>query len=119
MSLTVNAKTFTADSFNPNHVVYIGTGKTATVKDDVILRRYGVSKATVDFSGMSRTAAKLTRTLTLTNAKSALGDAGISVEVFIPVGYTAADVDTLLNDFGAFVASASMKSHVKSQQITF
>jgi len=118
MSLTINAKTYTADSFQQNSVGYIGTLKSVSVKDDVSLRRTAPKVSDV-FSGVGRTNAKLVRTLTLTGAKTLTADAIVSIDVSVPVGYTAADVDTLLNDFGAFLASASMKAHVKSQQVAF
>lgn len=118
MTLSINAKTYTADSFATDSVGYIGTGKTVSTKDDATLRRTK-PKASTSFSGLARTSAKLTRTLTLTGALTPTGDAIIEVTVAVPVGYAAADVDTLLNDMGAFVASASMKSHVKSQQVSF
>lgn len=118
MSLTVNAGTYTADSFNKDYVGYIGAAKTVTVKDDVKLARTA-PKPTSVFSGVGRTSAKLTRTLTLTGALTPTGDAIVDIQVSVPVGYTAANVDTLLNDMGAFLASASFKLHVKSQQISF
>lgn len=118
MSLSINAKTYTADSFQQNTVGYIGAAKTVSVKDDVVLQRTQ-PKSSVSFSGVGRTMAKMTRTLTLTGALTPTGDAILSVNVSVPVGYTAADVDALLNDMGAFVASASFKSHVKSQQVAF
>jgi hypothetical protein len=118
MSLTINAKTYTADSFQQNAVGYIGSLKTVSVKDDVVLRRTA-PKATIAFSGVGRTSAKLTRTLTLTGAATLAGDAIGEFGVSVPVGYSSADVDALLNDMGAFIASASFKAHVKSQQINF
>lgn len=118
MSLSINAKTYTADSFSTNQVGYNGPNKTGSTKDDVILRRTAV-RATASFSGMSRTSAKLTRTLALTNAITPVGDAIVDIQVAIPVGYTAADVDTLLNDMGAFLASASFKTHAKTPQVAF
>lgn len=118
MSLTVNAKTYNADSFQQNAVGYIGPLKTVTVKDDIILRRTQ-PKPTAVFSGVGRTEAKLTRTLTLTGALTPTSDAIVDISVSVPVGYTAADVDSLLNDMGSFLSSASFKSHVKSQQVSF
>lgn len=118
MSLTINAKTYTADSFQQNAVGYIGTAKTVSVKDDVVLRRTA-PKATDVFSGVGRTSAKMTRTLTLTGAKTTAGDAILDISVSVPVGFASADVDTLLNDMGAYLASASFKTHVKSQQVSF
>lgn len=118
MALTINAKSYSADSFQQNKVGYIGASKTVSVKDDVALMRTA-PKASDVFSGVGRTTAKMSRTLTLTGAKTLTGDAICEISVSVPVGYTAADVDTLLNDMGSFLASASFKSHVKSQQINF
>lgn len=118
MSLSINAKTYTADSYQQNTVGYIGSAKTVSVKDDVVLKRAG-PKPTAVFSGVGRTEAKLTRTLTLTGALSPTGDAILSISVSIPVGAASADVDSMLNDMGAFLAAATFKTHVKSQQITF
>jgi hypothetical protein len=118
MSLTVNAGTYTADSFNKDSIGYIGPAKTVSVKDDVKLSRTA-PKPTASFSGLGRTSAKITRTLALTAALTPTGDAIGEVLVAVPVGYTAANVDSILNDMGAFVASASFKTHVKSQQVAY
>lgn len=118
MALTINAKTYNADSYGKDSVGYIGSAKTVSVKDDVRLARTA-PKPSVSFSGVGRTQAKMTRTLTLTGALTPTGDAICAIDVSVPVGYTAADVDTLLNDMGAFLASASFKTHVKSQQIAY
>lgn len=118
MALTINAKTYTADSFQKDSVGYIGTAKTVSVKDDVKLARTA-PKPTEVFSGLGRTQAKMSRTLTLTGAKTATGDAILTIDVAVPVGFAGADVDTLLNDMGAFLSSASFKTHVKSQQVSY
>lgn len=118
MSLTINAKTYTADSFQKDSVGYVGASKTVSVKDDVRLARTA-PKPTDTFSGLGRTQAKLTRTLTLTGAKTTASDSILTVDVAVPVGFASADVDAMLNDFGAFVASATFKSHVKSQMVSF
>jgi len=118
MSLTINAKTYTADSYAVNAVGYIGSLKTVSVKDDVKLQRTA-PKPTVTFSGIGRTQAKLSRTLTLTGALTPTGDGLVSIDVNVPVGFAGADVDALLNDMGAFLASASFKAHVKTQQVSF
>lgn len=118
MALTINAKTFTADSFQKDTVSYIGTGKTVSVKDDVRLARTA-PKATATFSGVGRSQAKMTRTFTLTGALTPTGDAILDINVSVPVGYASADVDTMLNDMGAYLASASFKTLVKAQQISY
>lgn len=118
MSLTFNTKTYAADSFQQNIVGYVGAAKTVSVKDDLALKRTA-PKGTTVFSGLGRTQAKMTRTLTLTGALTPTGDAILSIDVSVPVGIASADVDALLNDMGAFLSSASFKTHVKSQQINF
>jgi hypothetical protein len=118
MTLTVNAKAFTANQFNNTAVGYFGPAKTVTVKDDIKLG-YTVAKSTDAFSGLSRSSAKLTRTHTLTGAKTTSGDAILSIEVAVPVGSAAADIDALLNDMGSYLSSASCKTHVKNAQISY
>lgn len=118
MSLTINAKTYSADSYQQNIVGYIGSLKTVSVKDDVVLKRTQ-PKSTPVFSGVGRTQAKLTRTVTLTAALTPTGDAILSIDVSVPVGMASADVDSMLNDMGSFLASAAFKTHVKTQAISF
>lgn len=118
MALTINAKTYTGNNFNGNSVQYNGPAKTLSIKDDVKLSQ-SAPKPTDTFSGLSRTQAKMTRTLTLTGALTPTGDAIITIDVAIPVGFASADVDSLLNDMGAFLSSASYKAHVKTPSIAF
>lgn len=118
MALTINAKVYNADSFQQNRVEYIGALKSVSVKDNLSTSRT-VPKPTSVFSGVGKTTAKLTRTLTLTGAKTLAGDGIVEINVSVPVGFAAADVDALLNDMGSFLSSASFKTHVKAQQISF
>jgi hypothetical protein len=118
MSLTVNAKTYTADSFGTTKVGYVGSLHTVSVKDDIQLSRV-VPKPTTTFSGVGRTSAKLTRTSTLTGALTPTWDAILEISVTTPVGMASADIDALLNDMGAFLASATYKTHVKGQTISY
>lgn len=118
MTLTVNAKTFTADSNSPNAVGYYGPAHTLTLSDYIVLSRTK-AKPTSTFSGVSRTEAKLTRTCALTGALTTLHDAIVKITVSVPIGAASADIDALLNDMGSSLASASFKTHVKSQVITF
>lgn len=118
MSLTFNTKTYAGDSYAVNSIGYTGAAKTASVKDDLLLSR-STPKPTDTFSGLSRTEAKLTRTLNLTGAKTTTGEAKVRISVDVPVGYAAADVDTLLNDTGALLSGADFKTHVKQQKISF
>lgn len=118
MTLAINAKTYTGNSYSANSVSYNGPAKTASLKDDAKLSQTA-AKPTATFSGLGRTQAKLTRTLTLTGALTPTGDAIITVDVALPVGFAGTDADTLLNDMGAFLSSASFKTHAKTPQIAF
>jgi hypothetical protein len=118
MSASVNAKTYTANSFAATAIGYQGPNHTVSVKD--YLRLSSVApKPTVTFSGVGRQSAKLTRTSTLTGSLTPTWDAIIDVQTVIPVGMASADVDTLLNDVGAYVASAAFKTLCKNQQISY
>jgi hypothetical protein len=118
MSLTINAKTFTADAIQKDSVGYSGPAHTLTSKDYAKLSRVA-PKPTVSLSGVGHTNAKLTRTLTLTGALTPAHDGIVDIKVSIPVGAASADVNAILNDMGALLASASFKTHVKSQQINY
>lgn len=118
MSITFNTKTYTGDSFQKDQVGYIGAAKTVTVKDDFKILRTAPKPTTV-FSGLGRTTVKLTRTFTLTGALTPTGDAIVEINVSVPVGYAAADVDAILNDMGALLSGADMKTIVKTQKVSF
>lgn len=118
MSLTINTKTFTADSYQKDRVVYIGPAHTLSFKDDVQLSRTPPKPSSI-YSGKARTVAKLDRTLTLVGALTPTDGAVVSIEVAVPVGAASADIDALLNDMGSFLSSATFKTHVKGQVISF
>lgn len=118
MSLTVNASTYNADSVGPNLVKYAGPDHDFTTKDVLSLGRTA-AKPTSLFSGVVRSDGKLTRTLALTGALTATGDAILEIKTSIPVGASSTDIDALLNDMGAFLASASYKTIVKTSAINF
>lgn len=116
MSLTVNAKSYTADSIAANAVGYVGPAHTFSVKDDLRISRV-LPKPTATFSGVARQAFKLTRTHTLTGALSTTGESITEISHSIPVGTSTADVDTICADLGAYIASAAYKTMVKAQVI--
>jgi hypothetical protein len=118
MSITANAKTFTADSYKADAVGYLGPAHTLSVKDDLWLRRQ-LRKATATFSGLSRTQFKLIRTYTLTGALTSTADGFIEINVAVPFGTADASVDALLNDAGAWLSGADAKTHVKGQKISY
>lgn len=118
MPITFNTKTYTADAFTSDAITYIGAAKTVSVADDLKLSR-SAPKPTATFSGIARTGTKLSRTLALTGAASLAGNAIVEVNVSVPVGAASADIDALLNDMGALVSGADMKTHVKSAKISY
>lgn len=118
MSLSINAKTYSANSVGPNLVGYAGPNHTSSVKDAFSLGRTD-AKPTATFSGMVRSEGKLTRTLTLTGALTPTGESITKFQVAVPVGAASADIDAILNDLGAFIASATYKDVVKKSAINF
>lgn len=118
MSLIINGKTYTGNSYDTSQIGYTGPLKTLSAKDDVILR-YVNPKPTTVFSGVSRAASKLTRTLPLTGALTPVGDMIVEINVSTPVGAASADIDTALNDAGNHLSSATFKTIVKNQLINY
>lgn len=118
MSLTINAKAFTADSLAANAVNYAGPAKTLSLKDDLRLARTA-AKPTSVFSGVARTQAKLSRTLTLTGALTPSHEGILDLSISVPVGAASADIDSMVNDFAAWVAHASFKTLVKNLQTNY
>jgi len=118
MSLTVNAKAYTLDTYpSSNAAAYVGPAHTASVKDDLRVSRTAAKPSTA-FSGVMRQAFKLTRTHTLTGALTTTGDSISEMSFSLPVGVAAADIDTICADLGAFIATAAFKTMVKSQVIS-
>lgn len=117
MSLTVNSKPYTADSFGVNAVGYVGPDNTVSVKDTIRLSRTAPKPVTTS-SGVARAEAALTRTLTLTGALEPTRDANLRVNATIPVGASDADIDDLSDDIGAWVASAAFKNLMKKAAIS-
>lgn len=118
MSWTFNTKAFTADGYAQNATVYLGPAHTVSVKDDLRISRVA-AKPTSTFSGVSRFATKLTRTLTLTGALTSTGEAIIDISGSIPIGAAGADVDAMVNDLAAAMAHANFKLIAKNGQINY
>jgi len=119
MTLTVNAKSYTAQSFGPKTVGYSGPGHTISVKDDIKITQ-AEPKPTATFAGVAKASVKLTRTLDLDNGGVlSVGNGIVEINTSIPVGADSADIDAMLNDMGAALASASYKEIVKTSKISF
>lgn len=118
MSLVFNSKTYTADNFGVDAVGYKGASATLSVKDDLQVSRVP-AKPTTTFSGLARTQAKLTRTLTLTGALTPTGQAIVTINLAVPVGAASADIDALCTDMGALLSHADFKLIAKNLKISF
>lgn len=118
MSIVLNTKSYDADiAVTPNQVPYKGPANTLSVKDRMDLYRVE-PKSTAVFSGVGRSRVKVVRTLTLTAAKTETGDAIADINLSVPVGASAANIDSLCDDIGAFTSSAAFKLLVKNLDVT-
>lgn len=115
MALTVNAKSYTADGWDTNSVRFQGPAHTTTVVDRLVQKKTD-AKPTSLFSGLVRFMVKLTRTHTLTGAKTTTGNSTVDINIARPVGISDADSDALVADLGAYIASAGFKTALKSGQ---
>lgn len=114
MAIVVNTKSYARDvSATGSSVPYKGPANTVSTKDQMDLARIS-PKPTSTFSGVARSEAKLTRTSTLTNAKSLTWDAIGKANITFPVGMSNADMDTFLTDFASLTASAEFKTLAKT-----
>lgn len=118
MSLTINAKAYSANRYNGQTVGYVGPLHSTTAKDTFVIS-VQPAKPTAVFSGLSRSDSKMTRTLALTGSLTPTGDMIGGINIAAPVGAASADVDTFLNDLGSYVSSASFKDVVKKQLNSF
>jgi len=118
MSLTINAKVFAADSYAANAVNYAGPAHTLSWKDDLRLARTA-AKPTSIFSGVARTQSKFSRGMTLTGALTPVHDGIFDLSTSLPVGCAAADIDSMVNDYAAWLAHASFKTMLKQLLITY
>lgn len=117
MSLVFNSKTYVADAATgPNSIPYNGPAATLAVKDRMDVSRVPPKGNSV-YSGNARSRFKLTRTNTLTGAKTATADAIYDISVSNPVGTADAAIDTACADLAALVASTAFKDALKKQQI--
>lgn len=114
MAITISTKAYARDvNTTANAVPYLGPNNTVTVKDRLDMSRTP-PKPVSTHSGVARAEGRLTRTHSLTGAKTPTADSIIRAIANIPVGMAAADVDTLLTDFAAYAASPEFKSFVKT-----
>jgi hypothetical protein len=115
MALTVNAKAYTADGYDKDSVRFQGPAHTVSAKDRLVQRKSD-PKPSALYSGNARYNVKLTRTHTLTGAKTPTGDGFAQLDFQLPVGMPSADVDAYCADLGAYIATAGFKAALKAGQ---
>lgn len=118
MGFLANAKPYTADRIAPDSVGYVGAAHTVTDLDDIVISRV-LPKPTSAFSGVARTNVKLTRTIALTGALTAKGNAIVQISMSVPVGFAAADINAMLLDLGTFMATTGFRVIPEYQTINF
>lgn len=117
MAITLNTKAYAFDSTqSPDKNRYTGPAHTYSVKDIFDVARVA-AKPTADFAGVARSSAKFTRTLTLGDGSKATAIAEASFS--IPVGATAADIDSLRDDLGDFLISTDGDNLVEKHDLQF
>lgn len=119
MSLVFNTKTYTADAASSaNSIPYNGPAATLAVKDRLDVSRVAPKGNSV-YSGNARSRFKLTSTQTLTGAKTTTGDSIFDINTSFPLGTSDAAIDAKCDDMAALIGSASFKTSLKKQQISF
>lgn len=115
MSITLNTKTYSVDSYlSPNKIRYTGPAEALGMKDRIdIGRQY--PKATSEYAGNARSQMKHVQTLT--DGTDVVGDGIVDIRVQIPVGVASAEADALLDDAGDMLVSAVAQAVAKSLDI--
>jgi len=116
MSLTLNAKSYTNDVARGSDAYrYLGPLNTASFADYVDLYRTAASN--VD-NGTAKSKSRLKLTRSATDGTSQLAtDLILDLGCSIPAGTASAEIDSLIDDVAAFVATAAFKNLVKSHII--
>lgn len=116
MPLTISTKTYSIDSNpTPDSAKYTGPAQTATVKDQVVIKRQA-PKPTKDFAGVVRAAEKTVKTV-LINAvpRDCIAETTFSY----PVGTPQADITALRVDHSALVANPATQALVDNAKIQY
>lgn len=117
MAIVVNTKTYSADiPSSKDSLPYFGPNRTVSSEDKIDLYRTAAIES-ASYSGVARSRVKLSRTLTLTNAKTASGLATFDLAFNVPVGAASADIDGLLSDLAAALGQSWVKDLVKSHDL--
>lgn len=113
MPITINTRTYSADTQVNNAWIYRDSASTAALPSSLRIARTA-PVATASFPGQSKSECKFTKMM-MVGLKPL--PALIRAESSIPVGMLPADQDVLIADFRAFVASAAFVDLVKDAKI--
>lgn len=117
MSVTLNTLAYVQDSFQtPNRVAYAGPSQTFEKKDNLILARTA-PKPSGTYRGMARAQVKRVKTVTLDDSSKA--DIIMTVDIAIPVGAAAADIDAVRDDVGDFLIGSEAGTLIKNHDLTY
>lgn len=114
MTITVNTKAYNQDAMYVDAVVYTGPANNFAAKDKLLLKRLA-PKPTADNPGVAKCNLRFTRTKVISSVNR---DLIADVALNIPVGAAEADVDSLLSDVSALIASAIGKLVVWNHDLT-
>lgn len=116
MALTVNTVSYSDDgSSGIDHQRYSSASHTGGDNNDYIDVKRSRSNPTADFAGVLRGSVKLTRSVT--DGTDTLGNAIVEIKTSIPVGTATAEAQDLLDDLGAWLATAEADNVIISQKI--
>lgn len=116
MPLIISTKTYTFDTNpTPESARYIGPAQTASVKDNVVLKRQA-PKPTKDFAGVARSSEKTTKSVVIDGVtRDLIAETNFSY----PVGADAATVTALRADHSSLLASAPTQTLVDNAKIVY
>lgn len=115
MPLTINTRSYTADTQATNAWIYRDANATAAQPSTLKLGRTP-AKPTSDFAGVTKAEAKVSKT-PMVGGKAL--PALIRAESSVPVGTLDADVDLMIADFRSFVAGAAFADLIKKGSIYY
>jgi hypothetical protein len=114
--MLLNTRTYTLDRSNPDANSYVGPDHSFSSKDRLELKRV-YPKPVKDFPGVARPTAKLTKSVVPNATTGERQDAIVSITGSLPVGMTEAEIDGMLADAAAFLASTEGKALFKQLAI--
>jgi len=106
MSITLNTKTYSFDTFvNPSKARYVGPAQTSVIKDQIFMAK--TEPKVLDATGTARAQVKVVKTVLIgTTYRDIIFDCSIA----IPVGAANADVDSVRDDIGDLLISATAQN---------